>query len=206
MTVDTAIADECDERAHVIGAEIRQTGVSVGKTRINTVSGKERSVLQAILSLETQTDNVNTKFAFRPAVHDDFAQLLICDPYAQATPDRQMWLEAALEARQVKVIEHSEAVVGFAVIEHTFFGQAFVSLIAVAPAARRRGAALALLVELESACHSWKLFTSTNTSNIAAQKLFLRAGFLESGHIDNLDADDTELVYFKSVNSKPPHP
>ena len=142
---------------------------------------------------------------FRLAVDDDHACLLNCDPFAQVTLARQTWLKVALAARRIQVAECSEAFEGFVVIEHTFFGHGFVSLIAVAPDARRKGYALALLAQAERVCNSRKLFTSTNASNIAAQKLFLRAGFVESGHIDNLDADDTELVYFKSVNAKLPH-
>ncbi len=139
-------------------------------------------------------------FRFRLAVNHDYACLLNCDPFAQVTPTRQAWLKAALEAQQVQVVEYSGAVEGFVVIEHTFFGQALVSLIAVAPAERPQGCALALLAESEHASKSMKLFTSTNATNIAAQKLFLRAGFVESGRIDNLDAGDSELVYFKSIN------
>ena len=142
---------------------------------------------------------------FRLAVNDDHACLLNCDPFAQVTLARQTWLKVALAARRIQVAECSEAFEGFVVIEHTFFGHGFVSLIAVAPDARRKGSALALLAEVERVCNSSKLFTSTNTSNIAALKLFLRAGFVESGHIENLDAGDTELVYVKPLYpEKPP--
>ena len=144
-------------------------------------------------------------FAFRLAVNNDYERLLKCDPFAQITPARRTSLKVALKAQQIHVVECAEAIKGFVVIEHSFFGHAFVSLIAVAPPSRRQGYALALLAKLEQVCSSGKLFTSTNASNIAAQKLFLRAGFVASGHIDNLDVEDTELVYFKSVNPELPH-
>ena len=143
---------------------------------------------------------MNKMLTFRRAVSHDYERLLICDPFAQATSTRQTWLNMAIDARKIQVVEHSGAIEGFVVIEHTFFGHAFVSLIAVDPNARRQGYALALLAESERVCNSAKLFTSTNASNIVAQKLFLRAGFVVSGQIDNLDADDAELVYFKSIN------
>ena len=144
-------------------------------------------------------------FAFRLAVNADYERLLRCDPFAQITPARRTSLKVALKAQQIHVVECSEAIKGFVVIENSFFGHAFVSLIAVDPTSRRQGYALALLAKSEQVCSSEKLFTSTNASNVAAKKLFLRAGFVASGHIDNLDADDTELVYFKSVNSQLPH-
>ena len=144
-------------------------------------------------------------FAFRLAVNNDYERLLKCDPFAQITPVRRMALKVALKTQQIHVVECVEATKGFVVIEHSFFGHAFVSLIAVAPHSRQQGYALALLAKSEQVCSSGKLFTSTNASNIAAQKLFLRAGFVASGHIDNLDVDDTELVYFKSVNPELPH-
>ena len=108
--------------------------------------------------------------------------------------------KVVLEAQEVHVVECGGAVDGFVVINHSFFGHAFVALIAVAPPARRHGYALALLSESERVCNSRKMFSSTNASNVAAQKLFMRAGFVESGQIDNLDSDDTELFYFKSIN------
>lgn len=147
---------------------------------------------------------MNKMLTFRRAVGHDYECLLVCDPFAEVTPARQPWLKVAIEAQQIHVVECSGVIEGFAVIEHAFFDHAFVSLIAVAPAARRQGFALALLAKSERACNSTKLFTSTNTSNVAAQKLFLRAGFASSGQIYNLDADDSELVYFKSINLKPP--
>ena len=125
-------------------------------------------------------------------------------PFA-TNPARRTSLKVALKKQQIHVVECDEATKGFVVIEHSFFGHAFVSLIAVVPTSRRQGYALALLAKSEQVCSSGKLFTSTNVSNIAAQKLFLQAGFVASGHIDNLDVGDTELVYFKSVDSALPH-
>ena len=46
-------------------------------------------------------------------------------------------------------------------------------------------------------CQTEKLFTSTNQSNGAAQRLFTSAGFVHSGRIEHLDEGDPELVYVK---------
>jgi hypothetical protein len=44
------------------------------------------------------------------------------------------------------------------------------------------------------------LFSSANLSNVAAQRLFVRAGFIESGRVENLDPGDPEVIYFKAPN------
>ncbi|WP_332862543.1 GNAT family N-acetyltransferase [Janthinobacterium svalbardensis] len=80
-------------------------------------------------------------------------------------------------------------------MENRFFGHGFVSLVVVAPGQQRRGVGLRLLAAAEAACQTEKLFTSTNASNGAAQRLFASAGFVRSGRIDHLDEGDPELVY-----------
>lgn len=40
-----------------------------------------------------------------------------------------------------------------------------------------------------------KIFTSTNQSNTATQQLLIKAGFIPSGYIENLDDNDPELIY-----------
>ena len=41
---------------------------------------------------------------------------------------------------------------------------------------------------------------AVNASNQAARALFVKAGFVESGRIDNLDAADPEQVFFKAID------
>ena len=57
-----------------------------------------------------------------------------------------------------------------------------------------------LLETLERRCTSGKLFSSANLSNVAAQRLFIRADFVESGRVENLNAGDPEIIYFKAPN------
>ena len=83
---------------------------------------------------------------------------------------------------------------------HGFFGHAFVALLAVRPEARRRGVASVLVGHVEAVCGSDRLFTSTNASNAAMQRLCDALGFERSGIIDNLDEGDPELVYCKRLS------
>jgi ribosomal protein S18 acetylase RimI-like enzyme len=50
---------------------------------------------------------------------------------------------------------------------------------------------------MEKMCKTPKLFTSTNESNIIAQKTYEANGFVRTGYIENLDEGDPEIIYFK---------
>ena len=86
---------------------------------------------------------------------------------------------------------------GFVIRDSGFFGQAFVPLLVVAVASRRAGIGTALLTKTELGCRRAKLFTTANESNVAAQRLFEKCGYVPSGRIENLDDTDDELVYCK---------
>lgn len=144
---------------------------------------------------------IHSATLFRLAESADMPALIGCDVYAQAHPERQAWLACATSNGSVITASVDGAIVGFAVLEYTFFSNGFIPLVAVAPIARRCHHGLGLIATAEQRCKTTKLFTSTNRSNRAAQALFLRAGFVPSGQIENLDAPgDSELVYFKAVS------
>jgi len=75
-------------------------------------------------------------------------------------------------------------------------------LLVIAPEYRRRGIATSLIRYIESICPTAKLFTSANQSNTIMQALCDRTGFVPSGVIDNLDADDPEVVYYKRLREE----
>lgn len=89
--------------------------------------------------------------------------------------------------------------VAYAVLEHTFFENGFVSMLYVNPEFRCRGLGSALLRHLEDQCRTAKLFTSTNQSNHAMRALLAKLNYKPSGVIENLDEGDPELVYFKRL-------
>ena len=53
--------------------------------------------------------------------------------------------------------------------------------------------------QAEETCPSDDLFTSTNQSNIPAQRLFEKLGYTKTGIIENLDEGDPEIFYFKRL-------
>jgi ribosomal protein S18 acetylase RimI-like enzyme len=70
-------------------------------------------------------------------------------------------------------------------------------LLIVHPGYRRQGVGTAIIRRLENLCATKKFFTSTNQSNIPAQKTYEANGFIRSGYIENLDEGDPEIIYFK---------
>jgi len=81
-----------------------------------------------------------------------------------------------------------------------FFGYDFLQLLRVAPNYRRRGIGTALVKAWEESSHTPKLFTSTNESNVAMQRLCEQLGYVRSGVIGHLDEGDPEVVYFKPAS------
>ena len=140
-----------------------------------------------------ETDPVIT----RVAESGDVAAMLACDAYAQTHPERGEAVRAAVGKGRCQVAIRDGRVAGYVLTHGDFFGHDFVSLVVVAPGQQRCGVGLRLLAAAEAACQTGKLFTSTNRSNGAAQRLFARAGFVRSGRIDHLDEGDPELVYVK---------
>ena len=94
------------------------------------------------------------------------------------------------------VVRNNDGLAGFAVLEHKFFGNAFISLVMVHPEARRQGIATALIKHCQQIALTEKLFSSTNQSNKVMRQLFSKIGFISSGCVDNLDEGDPELFFY----------
>ena len=88
---------------------------------------------------------------------------------------------------------------GESLFNGSFFDRGFVWLIWVEEPFRRMGVASALMLQAEKDCPSDDLFTSTNLSNIPAQRLFEKLGYTRTGMVENLDEGDPEIFYFKRL-------
>ncbi|MCH1995328.1 GNAT family N-acetyltransferase [Achromobacter xylosoxidans] len=135
----------------------------------------------------------------RPASVEDVDSIIELDPIARQEPGRKAFIANAVAAGQCRVAvqaQDASAVIGYGILNKSFFENDFIPLIVVKASARRRGVATAIMTTLASQC-TGKTFTSTNASNIAMRQLLARLGFVESGHIENLDDNDPELVFVK---------
>ena len=94
-------------------------------------------------------------------------------------------------------------IVGYSVSNYSFFHQRFIELVLVAKVHRRQGIGLALLRDILDRLPEEKVWTSTNQSNVPMQALLGRAGFIESGRVENLDAGDPELIFVHLSNVTP---
>ena len=135
----------------------------------------------------------------RDAQPSDRDPIVSLDHVATLDLSRVDLIDRAIASLICLVAESSGQVLGYGILEHSFFSNAFISLIYVSDSERRKGVGSALLNALVERCDTPKLFTSTNESNTAMRSLLVRAGFIESGVIHNLDPGDPECVYFKSI-------
>jgi len=121
------------------------------------------------------------------------------DALVLGSRERGETLAAALGSGHLRVARDGRLVVGFAVLAPSFFGRWFIELLVVHPEHRRRGVGAALVRRCESECPEDRLFTSTNESNAPMRRLLWRLGYERSGYVENLDAGDTELIFFKRL-------
>lgn len=131
----------------------------------------------------------------RSATPDDLVAALALDPH----PDRAASLEEAISSGRCLIALASEDLAGFA-IRGTFFGYPFLELLVVREAHRREGIGSALVDAWERATSTDRVFTSTNRSNVAMQRLAEKAGYSRSGVLEGLDEGDPEIVYVKRLD------
>lgn len=136
----------------------------------------------------------------RLAAETDVEHICSLDHVAQQDNQCQGVIARSVAAACCYVAVVDNQIAGYGVLEYSFFGQGFISLIYVRPDYRRRGVGMVLMQDLQSLCSTPKLFTSTNLSNLPMQSLLTRLGYVLSGVVHNLDEGDPELVYFKLQN------
>jgi GNAT superfamily N-acetyltransferase len=129
----------------------------------------------------------------------DLAGLLALDRLAREQPARAARLREAIRKRHCLVAEREADLLGYAICDRSFLDQPFVALLFVRDSARRQRVGTALLRELEARCEGPKLFTSTNQSNEAMQRLLASLGWRPSGVILNLDPGDPELLFVRML-------
>ena len=136
----------------------------------------------------------------------DIDRLRAFDPYAQISDARFRQFTAWASAGQVQIGVVDGDVAGIAVLTDAFFQQPFIELLLVGEAYRRQGLGRALVEHCVAVSPGQKIWTSTNTSNAAMRALLAKAGFIESGRVDNLDEGDPELIFVRLPTGAPRQP
>ena len=135
----------------------------------------------------------------RNAIENDIDQVIAIDYIASTEETRRQQIRDWIKKNYVIIALIDEQIVGYAVLEYTFFSCGFISMLIVQEEHRRYGIATALVKRLEEACNTEKLFTSTNESNVPMQAFLASMSYEPSGIVHNLDEGDPELFYFKRV-------
>ena len=135
----------------------------------------------------------------RTAAYSDAEAIIGFDHVAQSERSRVNFIHRAIASRSCFVGLVDGRVVGYGVLEYTFFENGFISMLYVHSKFRRRGVGSALVRHMEQACKTEKLFTSTNRSNTRMLALLKKLKYRSSGTIKNLHETDPELVYFKRL-------
>ena len=136
----------------------------------------------------------------RPALPDDVPAILAFDHLAQQPETgREDFIRRSVEEKMCWVAVLENQVVGYGVLDYSFYACGFIAMLYVHKDYRRAGVGHTLLEKLEQICETPKLFTSTNLSNLPMQALLGKRGYAFSGVIYNLDEGDPELVFFKRV-------
>jgi len=146
---------------------------------------------------------LKTVVEVRQAVKKDIDIMWSFDHITQHDEKRRQFIAEAVSAGGCWVAMVDGQVVGFVVVEYTFFANGFISLLYIHPDFRLRGIGIALMRHVEAICKTDKLFTSTNQSNVPMQSLLKKGAYVRSGIIENLDEGDPELVYFKRLSKNP---
>jgi GNAT superfamily N-acetyltransferase len=122
------------------------------------------------------------------------------DPQARSDAARREFIQRSVSFGNCYIgTVEDESLVGYAVLEYSFFSYGFVPLLYIGLDHRRQGHGLGLMKYLESYCRTPKLFTSANHSNIPMQMLLRKLAYKLSGVLHDLDENDPELIYCKSI-------
>lgn len=139
---------------------------------------------------------------FRQATEKEIKQIIALDQEMTRSDRRREEIVQAIRENRCLLVYTDGDISGFLIYHAHFFDCCFISLIMIKPVQQRKGLAGELLTYMERISTTEKLFSSTNESNIAMQKVFESNGFRKSGIVENLDEGDAEIIYFKETRGR----
>lgn len=136
----------------------------------------------------------------RSGKNEDSPAIKAIDTSIGSDPDREKFIDLSLQQGTVRVAVDDSEIVGYSVVNFSFFQRPTLEMLMVSETRRRNGIGRALLREAQSSIgENGELWTSTNESNTRMQSLLESEGFERTGKIENLDPGDPELVFFKKL-------
>jgi GNAT superfamily N-acetyltransferase len=132
----------------------------------------------------------------RLAGYPDAEAIMGLDDGARMDRGRTNFIYKMISDRHCHVATLDGQVAAYGVLEYSFFGHGFLSIIFVAPEHRRRTIGSQLVRAMEKICNTDRLFTTAARSDIAMQALMAGLQYKRSGRIDNLEDDEPKLVFF----------
>lgn len=137
----------------------------------------------------------------------DFEALCTIDKEVLGSTSRRNFIAAAILAEQCFIARDGRTLAGFAVLDQSFFGKHFISLLVIKPSYYYvENAAVALIDHIEANCPTEKLFTSARNSLTDRRQFWENQGFVQSGKIENLNDAEPEIIYFKKLWRKGKNP
>ena len=137
----------------------------------------------------------------RLAGYGDIQAIVAFDAEAKTDRSALNFVNQTIASRNCYVAMAAGQVLGYVVLEYSFFGHGIITRILVDPEHRRRGAGTALVRQVENVCATPKLFATAPTSNPELRSLLGKLEFQPSGTIENLEDDEAMCVYF-TLSSK----
>ncbi len=154
-----------------------------------------------MITINRTFSNHNKNIYIRLANQSDCGALISLDTVVSHDQQRVIQIKNWVNNQYCYLLELDGEIVAYAVIHYHFFNCGFIEMLMVAESARKNGLGLILIEHIKTICASPKLFTSTNKSNQGMQHLLKVAAFTPSGYVENLDENDTELIYFWEKNN-----
>lgn len=137
----------------------------------------------------------------RQGIPADVQAVLDLDEVAARDPQRMSDLKFWIDGGSVIVAAKEGRLLGYAVLDRSFFGRSFIRMVYVAASSRRLGVGRALVQTAEVQAARPRIFTSTNASNTAMQALLAGLGYTRCGEVHGLDEGDPEVFYFRDLNT-----
>ena len=138
---------------------------------------------------------------FRTAGYLDAEAMIQIDELAQTDRLHRNFIHHAVTSRNCHVAVLDRQVVGYGILDYSFFGQGFIATLLIDRDHRRQGWGTGLLRHFEQACKTKKLFTKVDKSNAAFRALLEKLDYRPSGQIENL-TEEVGLLYF--IRPRPP--